>query len=155
MPAAKPISAVAGKNVFGPEPVGKIAKILIKHHAASHVEEDIMQRGPTHNFSTLPGEGFQQEAAQAYKQTNGKNAELQVCTVFYQHTHQKRLDLLFLKMTQKDQDLEAVATIRMAINDNDTLLERLRNQATDAANFQPAKDGDGSSTQSEAGLTGP
>ena len=39
---------------------------------------DIMDKGTTDNFSTRPGEGFQQEAAQAYAQTNGKNAEHQV-----------------------------------------------------------------------------
>ena len=37
-----------------------------------------MDKGTTDNFSTRPGEGFQQEAAQAYAQTNGKNAEHQV-----------------------------------------------------------------------------
>lgn len=36
-----------------------------------------MDKGTTDNFSTRPGEGFQQ-AAQAYAQTNGKHAEHQV-----------------------------------------------------------------------------
>ncbi len=51
---------------------------FLKQHACSHVIDDIMDKGTTDNFSTRPGEGFQQEAAQAYAQTNGKNAEHQV-----------------------------------------------------------------------------
>ena len=39
---------------------------------------DILQKGTTDNTSTRPGEGFQQEAAQAFEQTNMKNAEKQV-----------------------------------------------------------------------------
>jgi hypothetical protein len=38
----------------------------------------MMEKGTTDNFSTRPGEGFQQEAAQAYAQTNGKRPERQV-----------------------------------------------------------------------------
>lgn len=32
-------------------------------------------------MSTRPGEGFQQEAAEAYEQTNKKKAEKQVCSL--------------------------------------------------------------------------
>ena len=42
--------------------------------------QDIREKGTTDNSSTRTGEGFQQEAAQAYEQTNMKNAEHQVST---------------------------------------------------------------------------
>ena len=51
---------------------------FLKQHASSHVIQDIREKGTTDNFSTRTGEGFQQESAQAYGQTNGKNAEHQV-----------------------------------------------------------------------------
>ncbi len=51
---------------------------FLKQHASSHVFQDIRQKGTTDNFSTRTGEGFQQEAAQAFEQTNMKNAEHQV-----------------------------------------------------------------------------
>lgn len=51
---------------------------FFKQHAASHVIQDIEERGTTNNFTTRPGEGFQQEAAQVYKRTNRKDTESQV-----------------------------------------------------------------------------
>ena len=51
---------------------------FLKQHASSHVSQDIREKGTTDNFSTRIGEGFQQEAAQAFEQTNMKNAEHQV-----------------------------------------------------------------------------
>ena len=51
---------------------------FLKQHASSHVFQDIRDKGTTDNSSTRTGEGFQQEAAQAYEQTNMKNAEHQV-----------------------------------------------------------------------------
>ncbi len=51
---------------------------FLKQHASSHVFQDIRQKGTLDNFSTRTGEGFQQEAAQAFEQTNMKNAEHQV-----------------------------------------------------------------------------
>ena len=49
-----------------------------KQHAISHVIEDIRQKGATPNFSTRLGEGFQQEVAEAYDQTNKRNPDRQV-----------------------------------------------------------------------------
>ncbi|KAJ7306665.1 hypothetical protein DFH08DRAFT_516164 [Mycena albidolilacea] len=46
---------------------------FFKQHATSHIVEDILRKGTTNHGSTRPGEGFQQEAAEAYKQTNFKN----------------------------------------------------------------------------------
>lgn len=43
--------------------------------------QDIREKGTTDGFSTRTGEGFQQESAQAYDQTNGKNVEHQVGVV--------------------------------------------------------------------------
>jgi len=51
---------------------------FLKQHASSHVFQDIQQKGTTDGFSTRTGEGFQQESAQAFEQTNMKNAEHQV-----------------------------------------------------------------------------
>jgi hypothetical protein len=50
----------------------------LKQHAAHHVIQDVHEKGTVDNFSTRPGEGFQQEAAQAFEQTNMKDAEHQV-----------------------------------------------------------------------------
>ncbi len=55
-----------------------------KQHAVDHVITEIRTKGTTDNYGTRVGEGFQQESAQAYEQTNGKNAEdqasvLQAC----------------------------------------------------------------------------
>ena len=51
-----------------------------KQHAISHVIEDIREKGATPNFSTRMGEGFQQEVAEAYNQTNKRNPDHQVRT---------------------------------------------------------------------------
>ncbi len=51
---------------------------FLKQHASSHVIQDIQEKGTTDGFSTRTGEGFQQESAQAFDQTNMKNAEHQV-----------------------------------------------------------------------------
>ncbi|KAF8994667.1 hypothetical protein BDQ17DRAFT_1392381 [Cyathus striatus] len=66
-----------------------------KQHYVSHIISDIRQKGTTDNMSTRPGEGFQQEASQAYRQTNRKKIDKQ--------------------MTKIDANLEAIAAIRMAI----------------------------------------
>ncbi|KAJ7145980.1 hypothetical protein C8R44DRAFT_826977 [Mycena epipterygia] len=46
---------------------------FFKQHATSHIVRDIQSKGTTNHGSTRPGEGFQQEAAEAYQQTNFKN----------------------------------------------------------------------------------
>jgi hypothetical protein len=51
---------------------------FLKQHASQHVPQDIREKGTVDNFSTRNGEGVQQEASQAFKQTNMKNAEHQV-----------------------------------------------------------------------------
>ncbi|KAF8804429.1 hypothetical protein BYT27DRAFT_7106963 [Phlegmacium glaucopus] len=73
---------------------------FLKQHAAHHVAQDICEKGTVDNFSTRTGEGFQQEAAQAFDQTNMKGAEHQMCII--------------------DEKQEAIARIRMAI-DNDKM----------------------------------
>ncbi|KAJ7864578.1 hypothetical protein B0H14DRAFT_3084417 [Mycena olivaceomarginata] len=45
---------------------------FFKQHATSHIVEDILRKGTTNHSLTHLGEGFQQEAAEAYKQTNFK-----------------------------------------------------------------------------------
>ncbi|KAJ7719459.1 hypothetical protein B0H14DRAFT_2643016 [Mycena olivaceomarginata] len=45
---------------------------FFKQHATSHIVEDILRKGTTNHGLTHLGEGFQQEAAEAYKQTNFK-----------------------------------------------------------------------------------
>ncbi|KII93190.1 hypothetical protein PLICRDRAFT_121618 [Plicaturopsis crispa FD-325 SS-3] len=71
---------------------------FFKQHASSHAPRDIRARGSTDNFSTRPGEGVQQEVREAYEETNGKNAESQ--------------------MTRRDANHEAIARIRMAVDDD-------------------------------------
>ncbi|KAJ6514727.1 hypothetical protein DFH09DRAFT_940926 [Mycena vulgaris] len=51
---------------------------FFKQHATSHILRDIWAKGTTNHGSTRPGEGFQQEAAEAYNQTNFKNVAAQV-----------------------------------------------------------------------------
>ena len=55
---------------------------FFKQHYVSHIIMDILQKGTTDNTSTRPGEGFQQEAAEAFEQTNMKNAEKLVIIAF-------------------------------------------------------------------------
>ncbi|KAK6984567.1 hypothetical protein R3P38DRAFT_2575663, partial [Favolaschia claudopus] len=68
-----------------------------KQHATSHVIQDIRTKGTTNHFSTRPGEGFQQEAREAYNQTNFKDVVPQ--------------------MTRIDENQESIARIRMAIDE--------------------------------------
>ena len=51
---------------------------FLKQHASQHVAQDIKEKGTVDNFSMRTGEGVQQEASQAFEQTNMKNAEHQV-----------------------------------------------------------------------------
>ncbi|KAL1740762.1 hypothetical protein HDZ31DRAFT_46862 [Schizophyllum fasciatum] len=67
-----------------------------KQHFTSHAESDIRAKGTLNHASTRPGEGFIQEAAEAYSQTSKKNVDAQ--------------------MTRIDENKEAVAQIRMAVN---------------------------------------
>ncbi|PPQ88862.1 hypothetical protein CVT25_009588 [Psilocybe cyanescens] len=87
-----------------------------KQHWISHVALDIQQKGTTNNMSTHPGEGFQQEAAEAYKQTNKKKAEKQ--------------------MSRIDENQEAIVLIRMAI-DNDNRAQSLQSYAEDSMTKPP------------------
>ena len=64
------VSRVHGKNFN-----------FFKQHYVSHIIADIRQKGTTDNTSTRPGEGFQQEAAEAFEQTNMRQAEKQVWQV--------------------------------------------------------------------------
>ncbi|KAJ7125922.1 hypothetical protein C8R44DRAFT_702274 [Mycena epipterygia] len=72
---------------------------FFKQHAASHVVRDIRAKGTTDHGSTRPGEGFQQEAHEAYIRTDGKEA-----------AHQ---------MARIDETQEAIARIRMNIDNYD------------------------------------
>ncbi|KAF8575048.1 hypothetical protein K439DRAFT_1623878 [Ramaria rubella] len=67
-----------------------------KQHAPAHLGYDIVNKGATNNYSTRVGEGFQQEAQQAYIQTNGKKVEGRMITI--------------------DENQEAIACIRMTVD---------------------------------------
>ncbi|KAF8582039.1 hypothetical protein K439DRAFT_1647685 [Ramaria rubella] len=67
-----------------------------KQHAPAHLEYDITHKGATINYNAHVGEGVQQEVQQAYVQTNGKKVEGQ--------------------MTHIDENQEAIACIRMAVD---------------------------------------
>lgn len=53
-----------------------------KHHALVHLPFDLKMKGSTDNYTTRPGEGFQQEVQQAYDQTNFRDTEKQVRNYF-------------------------------------------------------------------------
>ncbi|KAJ7092944.1 hypothetical protein B0H15DRAFT_938487 [Mycena belliarum] len=72
---------------------------FFKQHATSHVVADIRAKGTTNHGSTRPGEGFQQEAHEAYLKTNGKDVARQ--------------------MNRIDETQEAIARIRMTIDNDD------------------------------------
>ncbi|KAJ7264829.1 hypothetical protein C8J57DRAFT_1436238 [Mycena rebaudengoi] len=72
---------------------------FFKQHACSHVVKDIHDKGTTNHGSTRPGEGFQQEAAEAYQQTNCKEVAPQ--------------------MDRIDERQESIARIRMLVDDYD------------------------------------
>ncbi|KAJ7633731.1 hypothetical protein B0H17DRAFT_1023714 [Mycena rosella] len=76
---------------------------FFKQHTTSHLVQDIRSKGTTNHGSTRPGEGFQQEAAEAYNQTNFKNVASQ--------------------MNRIDETQEAIARIRMAIDQHDQQCE--------------------------------
>ncbi|KAJ7591788.1 hypothetical protein C8J56DRAFT_1003241 [Mycena floridula] len=75
---------------------------FFKQHWTSHIVEDIRRKGSTVNTTTRPGEGFQQEAAQAYKQTNGS------LNIFHCLTPSQ--------MSRIDEKQEAIASICMNID---------------------------------------
>jgi hypothetical protein len=101
-----------------------------KQHYVSHIIEDIRRKGTTDNTSTRPGEGFQQEAAEAYKQTNKKSAEKQVCSLLITHfIFQVSLQLV-TQMVKIDANQEAIALIRMAV-DNNNKSHTLQGQTAD------------------------
>lgn len=85
------------------------------------------QKGPliTHPHIQPPGEGFQQEAAEAYKQTSKKEAEKQVCLLL---THiDDWMLILVTQMVRIDENQKAIALIHMAI-DNDNKAQTLQAQ---------------------------
>ncbi|KIJ37767.1 hypothetical protein M422DRAFT_259605 [Sphaerobolus stellatus SS14] len=70
-----------------------------KHHSLVHLPEDLRAKGVTENYSTRPGEGFQQEVQQAYDQTNFRDIEPQVVRI--------------------DENQEVIARIRMYVDLHD------------------------------------
>ncbi|KIJ49008.1 hypothetical protein M422DRAFT_246784, partial [Sphaerobolus stellatus SS14] len=74
-----------------------------KHHNLLHLPEDLHAKGSTVSYTTRPREGFQQEVKQAYDQTNFKNTEPQ--------------------MTRIDENQEAIARIRTAVDIHDKLMD--------------------------------
>ncbi|KAJ7766860.1 hypothetical protein B0H16DRAFT_1661404 [Mycena metata] len=72
-----------------------------KQHAIAHVIDDIHDKGPPPGYSTRPGEGFHQEVKEVYAQTNGKNTDPQLARI--------------------DENKEAFARIRMAVDEYDKL----------------------------------
>jgi hypothetical protein len=78
------------------------------------VIQDIREKGTTDNCSTRTGEGFQQESAQAYEQTNMKNAEHQVSTFLGNVLNETHVE----KMSVIDEKQEAIAHIRTAVDNS-------------------------------------
>ncbi|KIJ31105.1 hypothetical protein M422DRAFT_267313 [Sphaerobolus stellatus SS14] len=84
-----------------------------RHHNLIHLPGDLRAKGMTDNYSTRPGEGFQQEVQQAYDQTNFRNAEPQMLKI--------------------DENQEVIARIRMSVDrlDAQSSLEREELDSTD------------------------
>ncbi|KAJ6451401.1 hypothetical protein C8R45DRAFT_1124863 [Mycena sanguinolenta] len=82
---------------------------FFKQHSLNHLVRDIRDKGTTNHGSTRPGEGFQQEAREAYSRTNRKNA-----------AHQ----LMIVQMSRIDETQEAMARIRMNINNYDKAVQK-------------------------------
>lgn len=116
---------------------------FLKQHASSHVFQDIREKGTTDNFSTRIGEGFQQEAAQAFEQTNMKNAEHQV-GAFDSWRCPERPKFL-LKMSVIDEKQEAIACIRMAVDNNN--LAQLNSDDSDDSDLNVDPDMDSEESQ--------
>ncbi|KIJ43728.1 hypothetical protein M422DRAFT_169582, partial [Sphaerobolus stellatus SS14] len=76
-----------------------------KHHFLMHLPWDLRAKASTDNYTTRPGEGFQQEVQQAYDQTNFRNTEPQ--------------------MVRIDENQEAIARITMAVEHYDRAKEAL------------------------------
>jgi hypothetical protein len=74
---------------------------------------DIRNKGSTPNTCTRPSEGFQQEVAETYKETNGKNTDIQVRTMHVPWA--LSLPNFGHQMTRIDENHEAIAQIRMTI----------------------------------------
>ncbi|KIJ45000.1 hypothetical protein M422DRAFT_251649 [Sphaerobolus stellatus SS14] len=105
------IRTIASLNHVSDEQIDVYRRILIKnynypkHHTLLHLPEDLQAKGSTLNHTTRPGEGFQQEVQQAYDQTNFKNTEAQ--------------------MTRIDENQEAIARIRTAVDIHNKLMKEL------------------------------
>ncbi|KIJ35457.1 hypothetical protein M422DRAFT_180706 [Sphaerobolus stellatus SS14] len=70
-----------------------------KHHFLMHLPFDLRSKASTDNYTTRPGEGFQQEVQQAYEQTNFRDTERQMIKI--------------------DENQEAIARITMAVEHYD------------------------------------
>ncbi|KAJ7325814.1 hypothetical protein DFH08DRAFT_916907 [Mycena albidolilacea] len=86
---------------------------FFKQHASSHVLREIRAKGATNHGSTRPGEGFQQEAAEAYSHTNGKDAAHQVSCLSIDLRY---INTFLFQMGRIDETQEAIARIRMNID---------------------------------------
>ncbi|KAJ7876927.1 hypothetical protein B0H14DRAFT_2568036 [Mycena olivaceomarginata] len=73
-------------------------------HACAHAIEDVMDKGFPTGYSTCPGEGFHQEVKEVFDQTNFKNTDPQGA-----------------QLARIDENKEALALIRMAIDESDAL----------------------------------
>ncbi|KAK7020896.1 hypothetical protein R3P38DRAFT_2534857, partial [Favolaschia claudopus] len=85
-----------------------------KQHAFNHVVDDIRRRGTTNHASTRPGEGFHQEAREAYKKTNEKDVARQ--------------------MVRIDETHEALARIQMNVDNYDKFRAQVAAENSDDSN---------------------
>ncbi|KIJ48583.1 hypothetical protein M422DRAFT_162395 [Sphaerobolus stellatus SS14] len=82
-----------------------------KHHFLKHLPFDLRSKASTDNYTTRPGEGFQQEVQQAFDQTNFRDTEPQ--------------------MTRIDENQEAIARITMAVEQYDSSKVILNQEETE------------------------
>ncbi|KIJ32761.1 hypothetical protein M422DRAFT_265393 [Sphaerobolus stellatus SS14] len=91
-----------------------------KHHNLIHLPGDIEHKGNIENFSTRPGEGFQQEIQQAYKLTNFKDTDPQASLI-----------------TRIDENQEVIARIRMFVDSHDEQLHKAASAEAQTGDCEP------------------
>jgi hypothetical protein len=87
-----------------------------KHHDISHVIPDMRMKGSTRNSNARVGEGVNQEVAEAALTTNFRNMEAQVGLPGYSASSCADV---FLQVARADSNQEAIARIKMQIEDYD------------------------------------
>ncbi len=103
-----------------------------------HAVDDIRRKGSTKNFSTRPGEGFQQEVRETYHQTNFRDVLAQVSD----RKHFSMMpQILTIKMAKIDENMEVMAQIKMNVDTYDAQV-KAQQSASECSDRELAPDRD-------------